>query len=209
VDVGRFAQLRPFLYHATARENLPLIREANALDPAVELMRRAGRSDLLRWLRPQRVALSIDGRTVVLSDQAPLAAQRIALYRGWTFADLVQYLNEHVFFWPGTADGPAKTGIMAHNGDDASNVLLRIPTALLLAANPQATLLFCAVNVRASRGQEGRRVPRGPHLFSAADVFPRREIQVVEAAFRSRVALGNGVTVRSDEEWIPLDSHKA
>src|SRR5262245_16629406 len=74
-------------------------------------MRRFGRTDLLRWRRPEPVVMRSGGRIAVLKDQAPLIERNIALSPDWQFADFVQYQNEHVFFWPGTADGAIKAGV--------------------------------------------------------------------------------------------------
>lgn len=205
VDIARFLQLRPYLYHVTARENLDMLADTMRLEPAASLMRRSGRNDLLRWRRSSTVRLTPGVGEVVLKDQAPLIEENVALTHGWTFADFVEYLNEHVFFWPGTAVGPIKAGVRLHGHyENALPLVIRASTSDLLAANPDAIPLFCALNSGAPRQQGGRRVARGPHLFTIGSDFPRREREVVELAFRSGVELPDGTSVASAAGWRPL-----
>lgn len=207
MDAARFAHVRPFLYHVTARENLELITRTGALHPAIELMRLAERSDLRRWKRSQPALLSVEGTSVVLSDQLPLREERTTLYRGWSFADYIEYLNEHVFFWPGNADGPSKTGVLSDDSrHEGATAILRVGTAELMAANPSVPPLFCAIHVRAARSPESRRVSRGPRLFMPAEDFARREIEVVEVAFRASLLLPESTVVRDHDAWTPLSS---
>ncbi|MGQ0650102.1 MAG: DUF7002 family protein [Gemmatimonadaceae bacterium] len=207
VDIEHFARLRPYAYHVTARANLVALCRTRTLEPAATLMRRANRTDLLRWRRPESVTLTVGTETVVLTDQAALLETNLALHRGWSFGDFVEYLNEHVFFWPGTAEGPIKSGLRVHErAEQGSPTLLRIPTAELFDANPTAIPLFCPFNSGAPRQQPGRRVLRGPHLFTVAADFRRHERDVVELAFRSRVSLPAVTAVRQGVEWMLLSS---
>jgi hypothetical protein len=201
VDVERFTQIRPYLYHVTARENLAAIARARRLHTAAELMQRAGRTDLLRWQRRQPIQLVIDDDRAVLTGQAALIEERISLRHGWSFGDFIEYLNEHVFFWPGSPEGPAKSGVLSHD-ELAGAALLRVPAADLFEINAEP--LFCAVNVRAPRGQDARRTPRGPHLFTPAAEFTRREAEVIEVGFRSGVDLPATTQVREHEIWRAL-----
>jgi hypothetical protein len=191
----------------TARENQAALIETMTLEPAASLMRRAGRSDLLRWRRPMAIPLIVGGATIVLKDQAPLIEQNMSVQHGWTFGDFVEFLNEHVFFWPGTAEGPIKVGLRLHaHYDSTSPLVLRIPTSALLAANPGDIPLFCAFNSGAPRMQNGKRVFRGERLFTSADEFHRREREVIEVAYRSSVVLPEKVMTWNAGEWTPLRS---
>ena len=60
--------------------------------------------------RPQPVRLDLGGRIVEVRDQAPLHKGNLHFDEGWSMARLVEYLNGHVFFWPGGADGPIDYG---------------------------------------------------------------------------------------------------
>lgn len=206
VNLERFIALRPFHYHVTARSNRAALLSDWTLRPAAELMRLAGREDLLRWRRPESITVDLPTGPVVIKDQHPLIEANLSLDGSWELGDFVEYLNEHVFFWPGRADGPISHGQRLLGRYDATAPLvLRVPTSDLLAANPGDVPLFCAFNSGAPRRQQGQRVRRGPHLFAPADRFGRRESEVVELAFRCSVRLPQSVELRTESGWAPLD----
>lgn len=202
LDLDEFAHLRPYLYHITALENLPSVRRTRRLEPASALMRRAGRGDLVRWKRHVPVALAFDGATVLLKDQSQFIEENLALRREWTFADYIEYMNDHVFFWPGTDRGPVKSGVeLPYHGNGSMPVTIRVPFAGMLDANPAVEPLFCSVNSGARREPGSRRTPRGPHLFRNALNFSLRPRNVVEVAFRQAVELPPGASYLLEGEW--------
>lgn len=210
IDVERFIVLRPYLYHVTARENRSLVAASMQLEPAMDLLRRAGRLDLARWRRPESLTLALGHDQVVLKDQRPLIEANISLDGAWDIGDFVQYLNEHVFFWPGRADGPIAHGVrlLGRYESDAPCVL-RVPTRDLLDHNPDVAPLFCPFNSGAPRQNGGRRARRGPQLFAPAAQFGRRESEVVEVAFRSTVVLPDTTEHHTAGGWVFLRSRAA
>jgi hypothetical protein len=206
--IAEYAELRPYLYHVTARENLPRLHRTRRVDPAAELMRAAGRTDLLRTRRPGPVTILVDGDPVVLKDQRPLIEANVSPTDGWDFGDLVQFLNERVFFWPGDALGPVLAGrrLLAHYEEDLPAVL-RIPLMDLVAINPEGPPLFSPYNTGAPRMQRGRPVRRGPDIFRPAHEARRRRFEVVEVAFRGSLKLPDTVQVPGPpERWVSIDA---
>ena len=206
--VAEYAELRPFLYHVTARENLPRLRRTRRLEPTAALLRAAARLELLRIRRPEPVTISIDGDTVVLKDQRPLIEANVSPADGWDFGDLVQFLNEHVFFWPGDAIGPVLSGrrLLAHYASDLPTVL-RVPVLDLVAVNPEVAPLFSPYNTGAPRMQRGKPVRRGADVFRPAHDARRRRFEVVEVAFRGALLLPHSVQVPGPrEQWVGLDA---
>lgn len=205
-DLSDFAQVRPWVYHLTDGRNLAAIRHSQRLSTAAELLERAGRSAEMRQRRDQLVPVEVDGQTIVLKDQKPLALANADVSE-WSAGDFIEHLNRHVFFWPGTLQGPVKHGtrlFAAYNG--AGIAILRVPTLDLLNANPRTAPLFCAFNSGAPRMQQGRRVRRGPDLFLPATAFPRRASEVVEMVFSSSMDLPSTTEVlMGDSEWIALE----
>lgn len=133
------------------------------------------------------------------------ALMRRAGRADWSFADFIEYMNDHVFFWPGTDRGPVKSRVeLPYLSASTSAVTFRIPFDELLAVNPAAEPLFCTVNSSAPREDESRRVSRGPHLFRSALTFSRRPGDVVEVAFRSAVTLPSGTTYSHGSEWVRI-----
>ena len=200
-----FVDLRSVVYHSTNRANLRRVAKLRRLEPATELIRKSGRTELRRTRRTGPVTLYVDGETVVLRDQDPLRLANVALENGWTEGDFVEFQNEHIFFWPGDFKTIVRSGARLLERYDKVDAVLRIPTVDLLAANPGCTPLFCAFNSGATRKQGGKAVPRGPTLFLPAFEFSRSAGEVIEMAFRCGVELPSTTQVRmSDKSWVSL-----
>jgi len=96
-----FIRRRPFLYHLTTQSNIASIKSAGELYSATTLIQSAGRERSLRTKRAISVRLTVNGLVITLRDQEPLHAGNIQLQHGWTFGDIDEMLNNHVYFWPG------------------------------------------------------------------------------------------------------------
>ena len=187
-DPKSFANLRPLVYHITHQNNVPRLRKLGIIQPASEILRLAKQEDLIRKKRNNELTIAVDTGLVTLNDQVPLNFTNVQLNPGWREEDVVAYVNEHVFFWPGDNDGPKRMG--ARFGDhysDKQRVALRVATEQLFRLNEQP--LFCPYNFGAPRKQHGAAVLRGRDLFQSASRFTRTEGKVVELAFRSTVHL--------------------
>jgi hypothetical protein len=208
MNLDQFLVLRPFAYHVTRAANLERLASTFKLFPAAELIRRSGESHLMRIRRTKPRTVVVDGKAFVLQDQQPLICANAELHNGWAEGDFVEFLNHHVFFWPGLASGPIKHGarLFEHYRADRPAVL-RFNTRRLLQSNPDLVPLFCAFNSGAPRMQYGHRVPRGPDLFVSSGEFPRSPGKVVELVFRGVVTLPvDGQFHSSDGNWMPLKS---
>jgi len=194
VDVNRYSEIRPYLYHLTDRSNLDYIRESKVLFCAAELMRRARCRDLLRTQRQNHEPIEVSGSTVSLRDQKPLRKGNMELTGGFRFEDFLESLNSRVFFWPGNDEGPRRSG-ENHFGRYASErpAILRCRFESLMSANPSVEPLFCAYNSGAPRIVNGRKSPRGPNTFLQACDFPRIACKVVEVTFAGKAVLPPGV----------------
>ncbi len=156
---------------------------------AAALLDAAGEQRLVRERRRDHVPLLIGEDRVVLRDQAPLYDRNVEYEQGWRFADLDEFLNQFVYFWPGTSSGPSDYGQrhFARYADEQP-VIVRVPTAALFEVANVAPS-FSAFNTGSPRCSGGRRSPRGPGTFSEADAFPRSWSRVVEVAFRGSASL--------------------
>lgn len=200
-----FTRLRPFAYHLTARANLPAIQSTARLDPAAALFRQANRPDLLRTRRPDMTPIAVGGRQVLIRDQAPLHPGNCLLQGGYSFEDLVELLNQFVYFWPGTAEGPNDYGKrhFARYAKSEDAVVLRIPTADLFAANPTLTPHASAYNSGSPRCSGGRKSPRGPDTFLPFPAFPHTPGKAIELAFEAPVSLPwQAIDVSTPHNWI-------
>jgi hypothetical protein len=185
-----YEKTRPYLYHVSPTKNVGRVLAMGRLECTADLLRRAGRMDLLRTRRDTDVILECDGQSVLIRDQAPLNPINIAFEAGWTLGDLVEYVNGRVFFWPGSVDGPIEYG-NNHFGRYARErpVILRVRLRSLLAANPGLLPQFSRYNTGAARQNQGQPIPRGPRTFTAAGRFHGTPGQVKEVTFVGAVRL--------------------
>jgi hypothetical protein len=198
-----FAQLRPYVYHLTARENLEVIQGEGELVSAGELFRLSQRRDLLRVRRDSHVNLRVNGQPRAVRDQSPLHAGNVSLEGSWSFDDLVEHINRHVFFWPGRAEGPIDYGrrhFERYKHEDC--VVLVIPTSALFTANADRVPRFCPYNSGSPRCSGGKRSPRGEGTFVPAEQFSRAASDVVECVFEERARIPwEHCRVRPHTDW--------
>jgi hypothetical protein len=102
----QFLRTRPFLFHLTGRDNVREIRKTHVLYSAAVLMQESGDTSFLRKRRAESWRVQLGAATISIRDQLPLHAGNISLEGGWLFEDVVECLNERVFFWPGNGYGP-------------------------------------------------------------------------------------------------------
>lgn len=196
--VGSFVSLRPRLYHLTAASNVESILSEGALHPAAHLLREAGETRLIRERRGEQATIEVRGRPVHIRDQAPLHPGNMALGDGWSLADFVAHLNEHVFFWPGTTAGPSDYGRRHFERYQAEpNAVLVLDAARLIAANTEPGVRLCRYNSGSPRCNAGRPSPRGKATFVPPAQFEGGPGAVVEVVFRGSVRLGSALIVVS------------
>lgn len=190
LDLERFVKLRPTLYHLTAASNAAHIRSSGRIDSAAALYRSAGIEPSIRCRRASEEWIRCDGDDVHIRDQAPLHRGNIDLSDGWRFEDLVAYLNEHVFFWPGKPEGPIPHGLRHFKRYAREKaVVLSFDTQELFAANADPGPRFCKYNSGSPRCTGGQRSPRGPGTFLRPSAFPHRAGEVIEVTFPASVDL--------------------
>jgi hypothetical protein len=206
-DNDTYADLRPYLYHLTARSNLARIRAGRQLESAASLAEQANQSRLLDARRSTHVPIDVDGEQVMLRDQFPLRARNMRLEEGWTFERFIAHLNQRVFFWPGRETGPNDYG-WRHFGryESEQPVVVRVKFADLVQANPQVAPLFARFNSGSPRWSGGEPPTRGSRTFVAADAAPFSAGDVVEVTFQGRVGLPESAEVgdRPDGAWHAL-----
>jgi len=198
IDLRRFAQLRPFLYHLTAATNIARILRRRRLETAESLMRVGGRTDLIRTRRLEDCprVLRIGEDNVSLRDQCPLYEGNIDLADGWTLGDVVSLLNRRVFFWPGDGEGAIRPGTRHYDRySDEKPSILRIATVTLLEMNAEIGPEFCRYNSGSPRCVRAVRSPRGPQTFVTAARADFPPGQVVEVTFPEGVRLPDLVEI--------------
>jgi hypothetical protein len=82
--------------------------------------------------------------SVSVRDQAPLHPGNMRLEPGWTLSTFVRYLNDRVFFWPGTDRGPISYGARHYERYLSEGpMIIRVRTASIIARNAATEPLFC------------------------------------------------------------------
>ena len=105
LDIDKFAELRPVLYHFTALPNLEGIRTDRALHCAEALF-----GNLEPKRRNSNLLVAFRDRAVIVRDQLPLYRAHVELLGDWTWEKLLSELNARVFFWPGTRERLVPSG---------------------------------------------------------------------------------------------------
>lgn len=150
----------------------------------------AGRPEMVRTKRRQHEVVQVGGEAVHVRDQAPLHAGNTRLATDWTFEDFVQYLNEKVFFWPGTSDGPIAYGVRHYERYRVeAPAIIRVPTASIFDANCGFAPLFCRYNSGSPRCSNGQPSPRSLKTFSPADEVEFAAALVVEVVYEQAAVL--------------------
>ena len=196
----QFTRTRPFLFHLTNRDNISRIRNCRVLHSAAVLMQQAGNTSFLRRKRTASVQFKIGKRSVSVRDQQPLHAGNISLKGGNSFEDVIQSLNERVFFWPGKVAGPIDYG--ERHFDRYINeqpVILRVSTVDLFRANHGVSPFYCRYNSGSPRCSKGLGSPRGPNTFVTsvnADFTPGKAVEVTflnQVTLPAQVEIGDSV----------------
>ena len=203
--LSQLSSSRPFLYHLTASANLPGIAESLTLRCADSLLAEAGLSHKSSVRRLEHLAVPGNGCTTQLRDQRPLIEGAIQFEEGWDLARFVQYVNEHVFFWPGRLFGPIGPGLNHFERYRAeSPAILRFPTAALR----DAELRFSRYNSGAPRCSGGKYSPRGRRTYLPASEFTGTTSEVVEVVAIGVCKLPSSVEVSHSPmgPWRPLHS---
>jgi hypothetical protein len=198
LDVDRFGNLRPFLFHLTGKENIRRIKAAASLESTAGLLALAGRQDLLSRRRIGHCRIAVGDQLTMLRDQDPLHAGAIGFEPGWDLGRFVAHINQYVFSWPGSATGPVEAG-RNHFERYASEepIILRVGFYQLLMANRDAVPLFCRFNSGAPRVVGGRPSPRGASTYQRAEDFLGTPSGVIEVVFKGRVMLPSSTQIGS------------
>jgi len=107
MKIAEFCQARPFLYHMTDKDNLPLILKDWALLSTKRIAyaafdTRMKANDFLKTKRDGSESLIANGKTYKIRDQHPisLTVLKRSLSGGLKTGDFLKILNERVFWWP-------------------------------------------------------------------------------------------------------------
>lgn len=159
-------------------------------------MEQGGNCDFIRQKRSDHLTIQMERASVKIRDQKPLHTGNITLEGNWSFGDVIESLNQRVFFWPGWHDRPISYGerhFVRYAGEEP--VIIRVSTADIFTSNTDNGPLFCRFNSGSPRCSKGVGSPRGPNTFLPcyqADFTPSK---VVEVTFVEKVNLPERIEI--------------
>jgi hypothetical protein len=168
IDLNKLTRISPFLYHVTHQSSLNRIRRLRRLQSAAALMEAGATNTWLRTRRDSPLEFSIDGDPIVLTDQIPINERNIAFQDGWTLPDLIEAINQRVFFWRGGTAGLLKSNqghFRKYNGIGHELAFLRLSFGDTNRLNVERGPELCKYNSGAARQNDGKPIPRGPNTF--------------------------------------------
>lgn len=185
MDLEKFIEQRPYLYHLTSKANSANIIKRRLLFSANQLITDSKLADLQKMKREKRFehfSLNVGGTEIMLRDQRPISEKALSkcLTDNWLIGDFLYHLNDRVFMWP------TEDRLFRHFKRYAHEepIIFRFLTRAILEVNPDAK--FCRLNSGATRANsylEGKAPDRGPNTFLSATDFNLPVRAVAEVTF--------------------------
>ena len=192
MNIQEFCKERPYLYHLTDRQNLPLILDSRTLlsttDIAQMALSKEDAKDFLRSKRNNHLTLSVNGINYKIRDQNPILLKVLerSLTNGMRAGEFIELLNKRVFWWP-TVDRLTRHFNRYVN---ERPIILRVSTVDMLELNKNVEL--CHLNSGATRchpAYGGNAPTRGEESFLAPKHYDRNISSVAEVTFVRRCKL--------------------
>jgi len=191
MDLKKFIENTPHLYHLTSQQNAANIISEKRLLSANELISLSDDESIQNVKREKRLKhfpLTVNGTTINLRDQQPISSVALpkCLTDNWTIGDFLYHLNDRVFMWP------TLKRLWSHFGryESEKPVIFRFSTHAVIEANPHVK--FCRLNSGATRANSylgGKAPERGPNTFLAAGDFKLPVREVAEVTFERECQL--------------------
>lgn len=192
INLADLIAMSPCLYHVTYENSLSRIRRLRCLESAAALMNAGGQNSWLRRRRDSMLSFMAGEDPIVLTDQLPINDKNIAFQSGWMLPDLIEALNQRVFFWRGSEEGLLRSN-QGHfeKYEDAGHglVFLRLSFEETIRLNAERGPELCKHNSGAARQYDGKPIPRGPKTFVQPEDADFKKGKVQEVVFRAFVHL--------------------
>lgn len=205
MEIEKFVQHTPYLYHLTSEQNAKRIVKEGKLYSAntlIDMTNNRSDKDIKRRKRFSHQALIINGEEVLLRDQRPISEKALAkcLTDNWVVADFLYHLNDRVFMWP-TIDRLTRH---YNRYENEKPVIFRFSTKDILEANPHAK--FARLNTGATRANSylgGKAPERGKDTFLNAKNYQLPVRSVAEVTFEKQCSISGdfGVDFRPDGKF--------
>lgn len=205
MDLQKFIQERPYLYHLTSEKNATNIIKEKKLYSANTLIDMSGNSSHQQLKTTKRLThqqIKIKDDVFSLRDQRPISEKSLAkcLTDNWTVSDFLHHLNDRVFMWP------TLERLWRHFNryEQEKPVIFRFSTREIIDSNPHVK--FCRLNSGATRANSylgGKPPERGKDTFLSAPLFNFAVRNVAEVTFENQCLLAGPITtsIRPDSTF--------
>lgn len=191
MDIQKFIENRPYLYHLTSQANVDRIISQRKLYSTNALIDLSGNLHYQKIKRERRVnhqEIIVNNKSYFIRDQRPISELALSkcLTDNWSVADFIEHLNNRVFMWP-TLDR------LSRHFDRYINekpVIFRFLTNEILNRNPHVK--FCRLNSGATRANSylgGKAPERGPNTFLNAQNYTLSIGSVAEVTFENECSI--------------------
>lgn len=196
MDLNKFIEQRPFLYHLTSKDNAPNILKQRKLFSANQLITASEVDEIQKVKREKRsehFSVIVNGTEILLRDQRPISEKALSkcLTGNWGIGDFLYHLNDRVFMWP------TEERLFRHFNRYAHEVpiIFRFSTQEIFEVNPHAK--FCRLNSGATRANShlgGKAPERGLGTFLSATEFNLPVRSVAEVTFEDYCILPKNIS---------------
>jgi hypothetical protein len=187
MEINKFIEKHPFVYHLTNKNNLQQIINCGSLFSTNYLIDKSKKAEYLpikRQKRPKHYELEIDGVIYFIRDQQPISEKALSkcLTHNWICADFYEHLNNRVFMWPNLD----RLWRHFNRYKNENPIILRFDTFSILQKNKNAK--FCRLNSGATRANSflgGKPPARGIDTFQSAEEYTFSISSVAEVTFEN------------------------
>jgi hypothetical protein len=188
MDIDKFIERFPYLYHLTSKQNAENIIEKKILYSAnslIDMSKKSVDAEVKTHKRLTHYILNVNGTQISLRDQRPISEVALpkCLTDGWSVGDFLYHLNDRVFMWP-TLE---RLGRHFKRYEKEKPIIFRFSTEEMLQSNPHVK--FCRLNSGATRPNshlEGIAPERGPNTFLSAKDYTLPARSVAEVTFEKK-----------------------
>ncbi len=205
MELGKFIEYTPYLYHLTSKQNARNIIRGKKLFSANALIDMSDEKEksIKKNKRFVHKSIHIDGVEVLLRDQRPISEKALAkcLTDGWGVDDFLFHLNNRVFMWSNLR----RLTRHFNRYVDEEPIIFRFSTSNIIEANPHVK--FARLNTGATRANSylgGKAPERGPNTFQAAKHYEFPIASVAEVTFEKNCIIAGdyGVDLHPDGNFM-------
>jgi Family of unknown function (DUF7002) len=210
MNIQKFINLRPFLYHLTDKSNFNHIVKTKVLLSTKKIVEKSNiieKKEFLRTRRPDHANIHYDDVKYKIRDQRPISIKALSkcLTNQWSSSDFIEHINKRVFFW-------CKLDRLLRHFERYQNENPKIMKCNTedIFKNNITNIELCRINSGATRANSylgGIAPPRGPNTFLKCDQYNLTPGTVVEVTIVEQCVLPGKIFVSNnpDGPWEEIN----